>query len=96
MKLEHLNTPVDFDEYPMTEMVAKKICSSCGKSMSGNHYWYKGGWKCKGVSDRAKQRAEKRAASPKQEITGDKLATHTGKYHVSDEGSKRGIEHLFK
>lgn len=28
------------------EMAAKKICEKCGKSMSGNHYWYKGGWKC--------------------------------------------------
>lgn len=25
----------------------KKICPDCNKSMSGNHYWYKGGWRCK-------------------------------------------------
>lgn len=31
----------------LTEMAAKKICPDCGKSMAGNHYWYKGGWKCK-------------------------------------------------
>lgn len=24
-----------------------KICPDCGKSMSGNHFWYKGGWRCK-------------------------------------------------
>ena len=29
------------------EMAAKKLCPDCGKSMAGNHYWYKGGWKCK-------------------------------------------------
>lgn len=36
----------------LLEMAAKKICPTCGKSMAGNHYWYKdksgkGGWKCK-------------------------------------------------
>lgn len=36
MKLEHLN-----------EMAAKKICPQCGKTMAANHYWYKGGWRCK-------------------------------------------------
>lgn len=24
-----------------------KICPDCGKSMAGNHFWYKGGWRCK-------------------------------------------------
>jgi hypothetical protein len=32
---------------PLTEMAAKKICAICGHPMSGYHYWYKGGWKCK-------------------------------------------------
>ena len=32
------------------EMAAKKICDKCGKSMSGNHYWYKGGWRCKAAN----------------------------------------------
>ena len=34
----------------LREMSAIKLCPSCGKSMAANHYWYKGGWKCKGVS----------------------------------------------
>lgn len=32
----------------ITEMAAKKFCPNCGKTMAGNHYWYKGGWRCKG------------------------------------------------
>lgn len=31
-------------------MAAKKICPICGHPMSGYHYWYKGGWKCKSSS----------------------------------------------
>lgn len=31
----------------ITEMAAKKLCPLCGKTMAANHYWYKGGWKCK-------------------------------------------------
>lgn len=34
-------------QHPLTEMAAKKICPICGHPMSGYHYWYKGGWKCK-------------------------------------------------
>lgn len=34
----------------LTEMAAKKICDKCGKTMAANHYWYKGGWRCKGAS----------------------------------------------
>lgn len=32
----------------ITEMAAKKYCPNCGKTMAGHHYWYKGGWRCKG------------------------------------------------
>lgn len=31
----------------ITEMAAKKICDRCGKTMAANHFWYKGGWRCK-------------------------------------------------
>lgn len=31
----------------ITEMAAKKLCPLCGKTMAANHYWYKGGWRCK-------------------------------------------------
>lgn len=31
----------------LTEMAAKKLCPQCGKTMAANHYWYKGGWRCK-------------------------------------------------
>lgn len=37
----------------ITEMAAKKLCDKCGKSMAANHYWYKGGWKCKAVKPAA-------------------------------------------
>lgn len=30
-----------------------KLCPKCGKSMAANHYWYKGGWKCKGSTKAA-------------------------------------------
>ena len=36
--------------HTLFEMAAKKICPNCGKSMTGNHYWYKGGWKCKAAN----------------------------------------------
>ena len=37
-----------FETIPvLTEMAAKKECPICKKSMAANHYWYKGGWKCK-------------------------------------------------
>lgn len=52
-------TPVaeyaEFDLYPLTEMAAKKQCELCGKTMAANHYWYKGGWKCKKSADADKQ-----------------------------------------
>lgn len=37
-----------------------KICPKCGKQITGNHYWYKGEWKCKGQST---------AANPQQPTT---------------------------
>ena len=37
----------------INEMAAKKECPLCGKSMAANHYWYKGGWKCKKAKDGA-------------------------------------------
>lgn len=30
----------------VSEMAAKKICDKCGNSMSGHHFWRKGGWHC--------------------------------------------------
>lgn len=62
----------DFDDYPLTEMAAKKLCNKCGKTMAANHYWYKGGWKCKkGGSDvsadaqKSKTRSEARTDDDK-------------------------------
>ena len=46
------------------EMAAKKICDTCGKSMAGNHYWYKGGWKCKAAN---LQQAQQAAATPEEQ-----------------------------
>ena len=37
----------------LQEMAAKKFCEKCGKTMAANHYWYKGGWRCKGASKAA-------------------------------------------
>lgn len=31
----------------LMEMAAKKHCDKCGKTMAANHFWYKGGWRCK-------------------------------------------------
>lgn len=58
----------------LTEMAAKKICPTCGLSMAGNHYWYKGGWRCKSAnvakklaSDEAKNIADQdQPATPEQ------------------------------
>lgn len=35
------------EDVAIFEMAAKKTCEHCGKTMAANHYWYKGGWKCK-------------------------------------------------
>jgi len=38
-----------------------KLCDKCGKQMSKFHYWYKGGWKCKGQgSDKSDADGEKK------------------------------------
>lgn len=90
----HKETHEGFEEgqeYPLMEMAAKKTCESCGKTMAANHYWYKGGWKCKGVSDRSKARAEK--AKTEERTVHSKT---DAKYHVTDAGAKRGLEDVFK
>lgn len=46
-----------------------KICPDCSKSMAGNHYWYKGGWKCKKSS-----LADKKSDEEKKETSSDKKA----------------------
>lgn len=34
---------------PISEMAKQaRVCDKCGKTITGNHYWYKGEWKCKG------------------------------------------------
>lgn len=43
MKISEIKTVARVDEMARPA----KICPDCGLSMSGNHYWYKGGWKCK-------------------------------------------------
>ena len=58
----------------INEMAAKKICPQCGLSMAKNHYWYKGGWRCKranmevatNIRNADKAAAEQQSA-PKQE-----------------------------
>lgn len=38
----------DLEEDQLDEMAKPiKICDKCGKQITGNHYWYKGGWKCR-------------------------------------------------
>lgn len=44
-----------------------KICPDCGKSMAGNHYWYKGGWKCKKSSLADKKGSEEKKEAPAAE-----------------------------
>lgn len=55
----------------ITEMAAKKYCPNCGKTMSGNHYWYKGGWRCKGggkPADAVQGSDMPRGAEPRQTV----------------------------
>lgn len=72
----------DFAEYPLTEMAAKKQCDKCGKTMAANHYWYKGGWKCK----KAKPEGESSdAAKPAKKETAHKPAKEEDKFpHMDD------------
>lgn len=61
-----------------------KICPDCGKSMSGNHYWYKGGWRCKKSSKEgtpAKEKSEKEAVPAKEK----KMTRAEKKYMKSKE-----------
>lgn len=90
----------------LTEMAAKKECPHCGKTMAANHYWYKGGWKCKkgGAAAPTDKPVEKK---PEGEMTTQEIARHSktdphhaqrSKYkaHVSDAGAKVGLNDLFK
>jgi hypothetical protein len=40
--------------FQLFEMGAAKLCDKCGKTMAANHYWYKGGWKCKSSNNEQK------------------------------------------
>lgn len=54
-----------------------KICPDCGKSMAGNHYWYKGGWRCKksSLADKAASKKEdKEEKADKKPAAGKKPA----------------------
>lgn len=48
MKMTDLG--IGSDTQVVTEMAKAKICPQCGNQMTGYHYWYKGGWKCKASS----------------------------------------------
>lgn len=52
----------------ITEMAAKKLCDKCGKTMAANHYWYKGGWRCKksATADGTPNAAPSNGAAPMQ------------------------------
>lgn len=54
----------------LMEMGAQKLCDKCGKSMAANHYWYKGGWKCK-TKPAEQPAAGGQPATPEQPVTGD-------------------------
>jgi hypothetical protein len=63
------------DKPQLTEMAAKKQCDKCGKTMAAYHYWYKGGWKCKGGGKSADDKpAEKKVEEKKPEQASDKPA----------------------
>lgn len=66
------NEHLEGDEFPLTEMAAKKQCEHCGKTMAANHYWYKGGWKCKKAKSDDAKPAEKKAAPAKKEAPAEK------------------------
>lgn len=89
---------LDGDEYPLTEMAAKKQCDKCGKTMAANHYWYKGGWKCKKSSGDDKKAdnkpAEKKEDAPKQEKK-LKTAEELGLTSKGD-GKKRELNQAMK
>jgi hypothetical protein len=82
---------VDFDQHPLTEMAAKKQCEHCGKTMAANHYWYKGGWKCKKAKDAApaddkkSDTADNKAASQPASKPEKKAKPQAEFPHMSDE-----------
>lgn len=94
----------------LTEMAAKKTCEHCGKTMAANHYWYKGGWKCKKAKSEGDAPAKKEAAPAKtsgKETTTQEIERHRKmdphheerknyKSHVSNAGAAKGIEPLLK
>lgn len=84
MKLTEINPSI------VTEMAASQVCAKCGKGpISKTHTWVVGsGWKCRG--------AKKEAAAPAHEKDEHAEERKGYKSHVSDEGAKRGLEHLYK
>lgn len=66
----------------LSEMAAKKLCDKCGKSMAANHYWYKGGWKCKGASKAAN---EVSAASEPTDQPTEQLPLEEPKQHTPNQ-----------
>ncbi len=84
----------DGEEYPLTEMAAKKQCDKCGKTMAANHYWYKGGWKCKKSSGDSKP-AEKKSEDKKPEEKKHKTAEELGLASKGD-GKKRELSQSMK
>ena len=88
------------DEFPMTEMAAKKQCTHCGQSMAGNHWWKVGkGWQCKksksGASpkdDKTVKGADGPKLTPAQKEANEKAADARHKTFLSHLKKERGIK----
>lgn len=70
----------------------KKICPDCGKSMAGNHYWYKGGWRCKKSNRKVDGDDKPTETSNKVEDKKKAPPKKDNKPKERDDGSVKGYE----
>lgn len=77
----------------LMEMAAKQVCAKCGRGpISKTHRWVVGtGWKCP-----VGAKAEEKDDAPEKKEEHAEPAHKTGKSHVSAEGARVGLEHLYK
>ena len=69
-----------------------KICPDCGKSMAGNHFWYKGGWKCKKANRTQSTDDKQKDDKPSEEKKSPKPANNAADDEKEHKGSVKGLE----
>lgn len=80
----------------------KKICSSCGNQMTGFHFWYRGGWRCKkssgsaGSGEPALDSDTSFADAMRQQIATTAKRGTEDKTYLAPSAYTRGLEKILK